>query len=167
MAATGLLLQHALALLVARPHTSRELATKLAIVCARRRTSKMAHVREVYADANCGACVAAVLHDLRTRGLVDDAKYAEWHVAQRVRGRPRSRLQIGAELAKKGVRSHDVEAAVASTGYDEVAAASAALRRRRSPSSLQWAGYPQRVIQAAAARVAAEDRGDDDAAPDE
>lgn len=50
----------------------------------------------------------ATVEDLRTRGLVDDAAFAESFVRDRVRMRPRGRRRLVQELRAKGV---DLEAA--------------------------------------------------------
>lgn len=171
------LFSHALKLLMARPHSRAELADKLTRVCRRRRTSKLAGVAGEYAEVDCGAAVAAVLTTVTDLGVLDDAAYAKWHVQNRVEYRPRSRLQLMAELAAKRVTSADVKAALAAGGgtptpfaiglpvpstddsedrpFDEVAACVAVAARRPRADDKQLLtflarkGFPLHVIRAA------------------
>jgi len=110
------LFSHALKLLMARPHSRAELADKLSRVCRRRRTSKLAGVAAEYEGVECGEAVDAVLRTVTELGVLDDTAYAKWHVQNRVEYRPRSRLQLMAELAAKKVSADDVKAALATGG---------------------------------------------------
>lgn len=100
-----LLVAHAVQLLTARPHSKAELAQKLARVCARRQRSKLLRFREPFENVNCGTAVAESIAELDRMQLVDDEHYASWHVEQRGKFRPRSRIQLRGELAAKGVPS--------------------------------------------------------------
>jgi SOS response regulatory protein OraA/RecX len=139
------LLQHALKLLVARPHSRHEIRTKLIRVCERR----AAGPRRVKAavpppppspsavKADCAAVADEVLTKLAAQGLVDDQAFASFWRDQRERFRPRSALHLRGELRMRGVEAVVVEAEV--RGYDDEAACKrlAAKKPRADRTSLQ------------------------------
>jgi SOS response regulatory protein OraA/RecX len=131
----AVLMTTAVKALAARPHSSAELARKLAALCRRRqrRWAEWAAIAGTVAGAppdDCAACVAAVMSQLRDMKLLDDAEYTAWHVRNRATFRPRSRLQLRMELAAKGVDAATVTAGIAGTAaYDEGGAAERLARR--------------------------------------
>ena len=122
------LVAHGVKLLTARPQSRAELTRKLARVCASRQRSKLARFRQPFEGVDCGSAVAQAIAELERMALVDDSHYAAYHVEQRERFRPRSRLALRGELAAKGVASAIGEAATADV--DDAAAALALARRR-------------------------------------
>ena len=139
------LLRHAVHLLANRPHSSHELAAKLARVTARQRArAELAHAAAAAAAPphappppplpSPAAHVAAVIADLQAGAALDDPAYAAWHTAQRAASRPRSRLQLLAELQAKRVDGDAARAAVAA-GHDELGACAAQALRREGLSA--------------------------------
>ena len=139
------LLRHAVSLLANRPHSTHELAAKLARMTARQ------HARAALAHAAAAAAApageppppppppphaeaAAVVAELAAAGALGDPAYAAWHTAQRAASRPRSRLQLLAELQAKRVDGDTARAAVAA-GHDELAACAAQALRREALSA--------------------------------
>lgn len=59
------------------------------------------------------SAVAAVLADLRAGGLVDDRRFADSWIRDRIALRPSGRLRLRHELASRGVAREIVEAALA------------------------------------------------------
>jgi regulatory protein len=57
------------------------------------------------------ATVAAVVHELEERGLVDDVRYAQWFVDGRLSHRPTGRARLVRELCARGVAREIAEAA--------------------------------------------------------
>ncbi len=155
---------HGVRLLAARPQAAAELTRKLARLCAARRRSKLARLRGPFEGVpDCATAAAGAVAELAARGLVDDAAYAGWHVAQRAQHRPRSVAHLRGELGAKGVTGADADGAVA--GADEPAAALALARRRqRAPppdvravtAFLARRGFPWAVATAAARQAAEE-----------
>lgn len=76
------------------------------------------------------ALVDSTLDGLRRSGILDDAAFAEGHVRDAVRGRPRGRRRMLSELRRKGVAETTASAAVtrvlAEEGSDESALAARA-----------------------------------------
>lgn len=154
---------HGVRLLAARPQAASELTRKLARLCAARRRSKLARLRAPFEGVpDCATAAAGAVAELAARGLVDDAAYAGWHVAQRAQHRPRSVAHLRGELGAKGVTGADADGAVA--GADEPAAALALARRRqRAPQDVRAVtaflarrGFPWAVATAAARQAAEE-----------
>lgn len=106
--------QSSLSLLSYRPRTARELQRRL--------------VRKDFPED----LAASTVEDLRARGLVDDAAFAESFVRDRVRLKPRGRRRIVQELRAKGVDPATAEAAISEvmegedTSETELARAAAA-----------------------------------------
>lgn len=124
------LAQHALRLLADRPHARGELRDKLTRLCLRRKLmSKRPAVRALYADVCPDAAVDEVLAQFDAQ-LLDDVVAAEWHVAQREAYRPRSALQLRAELARKRVSSEVAASVIARSEHNELAAALRLARKK-------------------------------------
>jgi regulatory protein len=102
--------KRALRLLASRPKSSEEL---------RRQLSAKGFAPDV---------VASVLGWLDQNGYTDDRGFARQWVESRRRTRPRSAFALGFELRAKGVADAHIQEALA--GYDDSAAAWAAIRRR-------------------------------------
>lgn len=102
--------QRALRLLASRPKSSEEI---------RRQLSAKGFVSDV---------VASTLGWLDQNGYTDDRSFARQWVESRRRTRPRSAFALGFELRAKGVAEGHIQSALA--GYDDPAAARAAIRRR-------------------------------------
>ena len=113
----------AMALLARRPRSERELRDRL--------TRK--GVPGVVADR--------VLRELKQRGYVDDAAFAEFWVANRRANQPRGRQALVNELRLKGVASEVIDVAVAPAADDEERTALELARRRARSLS---ADDPQR-----------------------
>ena len=129
------LLRHAVSLLANRPHSPLELTSKLARVSSRQ------HARALALDPTAAAAAAqpaSIVAELAEHGAVSDDAYAQWHTAQRSASRPRSRMQLLAELAGKRVGSDAARAAVAQ-GHNELSACAAQALRRQgySPAKLR------------------------------
>lgn len=130
-----LLYQHAVKLLVGRPHSKHELQQKLLRVCLRRKNAKRAGLKEAYAEVDCRAVTDRCLDKLAADGLVDDEHFATFWKEQREKYRPRSRMQLLGELRLKGVEDSVVREVM--TGYDEIqACAGVALRKPRLLSAM-------------------------------
>ena len=162
---SGMLL-HALRLLSGRPHSSAELTTKLAALCKRRKQSKISSVRGIYGDAqvDCSVVTAAVIKDLSERKLLDDPEFARWHVENRVRYRPRSKIELAFELKGKGIAAASVNRVISEEHFDEEAACAAiTFRQRRSKNDekmtnyLARRGFPFRMIKATLQKKNAEE----------
>lgn len=147
-------------------------------------TSTSATAAGKYRELDCSSVVEGVVATLAEAGgepgaaqgvLLNDAAYAEWHVAQRASHKPRSLLQLRAELAAKGVAGKAAAEALAE--YDEGDAAfRAALKELHSAfptgdaldgtlpqaavqdvtKKLSGRGYPRDVLAAAVDRAHAE-----------
>ena len=142
------MLRHAVSLLANRPHSTHELTAKLARVTARQHArAALAHAAAAAAAAAAGplaapppppprraAEAAAVVAELAAAGALDDPAYAAWHTSQRAASRPRSRLQLLAELQAKRVDGDTARAAVAA-GHDELGACAAQALRREGLSA--------------------------------
>jgi len=134
------LLALGVSLLANRPHSAAELSRKLAAVALRRAAKGGGGAAAAAADPAAPpppcprAAAAAAVAALAARGLVDDAAYARWHVAQRGAARaarPRSRAQLLGELAGKAVARGAADAALAVVGaHSELAACAAAAARK-------------------------------------
>ena len=142
------MLRHAVSLLANRPHSTHELTAKLARVTARQHArAALAHAAAAAAAAAAGplaapppppprraAEAAEVVAELAAAGALDDPAYAAWHTSQRAASRPRSRLQLLAELQAKRVDGDTARAAVAA-GHDELGACAAQALRREGLSA--------------------------------
>lgn len=102
----------------------------------------------------CKALTARALESLEAGGhLLEDAAYAKWHVAARAPsvGRPRSKLQLGAELFSKRVDGAAANAAM-EEGHSELESAQAAAMRRPAATGpelskhLRYKGFRTDVI---------------------
>lgn len=127
------LVHHAFTLLSNRPHTSHELLQKLLRVTERQQTRAAALCATSGLQPSEAASEAAsphsVVDELLTRGVLSDQAYAEWHTLQRTASRPRSRLQLLAELGSKRVGSDIARDAIA-RGHSELASCAAQALRR-------------------------------------
>ena len=107
----------ALRLLSHRPRTASELRMRL--------------LRKGFAEEPVNACLA----ELRTKGLVDDAAFAEMFARDRVRLNPRGRHRVVQELRGRGVDGDTaatvVEGVMRDEETDELALAREAARRWR------------------------------------
>lgn len=163
------LIEHAIKLLLSRPHTRYELVTKLERLCNRRKTSKRPATAAAAAGVNCGEAVEGVMEVISKQGLVDDAGYASWHVESRAAHRARSRLQLITELRQKHVPGESIEAALDT--HNELAACLAAARKRtRLPevermTYLARKGFPYHIIKQAITqqKMEAEEAAENDA----
>ena len=127
---------HAVKLLTSRPHSKAELTTKLATVCYRRQRSKLLRFRQPFEGVDCSKAVASSIQKLQEMNLLDDDYYAAWHVEQRAKFRPRSKLQLRGELAAKGVDGGISSKAIEGAN-DLLSAYALALRKpRASPDEL-------------------------------
>ena len=131
MTSVAALLDHARMLLSNRPHAAGELAQKLVSLCQRRAKRAPGSAPAGGRAAQCAAAAADVVAVLSREGALDDVQYAAWHVAQRERFRPRSRLQLIRELSVKRVDSAVITASVSASNELHAAAAAAA----RMPSA--------------------------------
>ncbi len=136
-------------MLSGRAHAASELERKLCSLLLRKRAPAEA----------ARSLAASVCGELSERGLLDDATYARWHVAQRDAAavgarRPRSRAQLAGELLQKGVPLELVRGAVAE--HSELASCAAAALRRPAlrgaqlSTHLKFKGFPGGLV----ARVA-------------
>lgn len=143
------LVAHAVKLLTARPQSRMELQMKLNRMCANRQRSKLLRFRQPFEGVCCNSAVSQAMDELAKMSLIDDAHYATWHVEQREKYRPRSRLQLRGELAAKGVPSALSIDAV--SDVDDIAAALAVARRKPRASGdtligfLARKGFPPQV----------------------
>ncbi len=140
------LLYAAMRLLSQRAHSRGELEAKLLRLASRRKgilSGLAAEEGPAWQGGGGGgegsvptprSLTRSVLQELEAKGLLNDAEYAAWHVAQRAAHRPRSRAQISAELRIKRVGGSAVEAALSS--HSELAACAACALRRPSMSSV-------------------------------
>ena len=133
------LLAHAVKILSARPQSRSELQNKLSRLCFRRKQSKLLRYREPFENIDCKVTVDETLTELHTLGLIDDSEYAKWHVEQRSKFRPRSRIQLRGELAAKGVASDTAAPYVNSV--DELSAAFAVAKRKPRATSEELLGF--------------------------
>jgi len=126
------LFAHGVRLIAGRPQSVGEVRRKLTTLCLRRRRAPTAAA----GAQPCDEVVAAALARLADAALLDDIAYAEYHVDNRARFRPRSRAHLLAELSGKGVERGIATAAVAADHHDDVTACLATMRRRGK--HVQW-----------------------------
>lgn len=152
----------------ARYEAAREVVLKSLTVCARTRGQLAATLARKGFDE---ATAMAVLDRLTEVGLIDDAAYAELLVRTRVAERGLAPAAIASELARKGVDSHIVQAAVARIDTDQQRqmASQLAVKRARSltncPRQVAWRrltsmlarkGYPAQLVSEVVAQALAD-----------
>nr|BAL58762.1 regulatory protein RecX [Candidatus Acetothermum autotrophicum] len=107
--------------------------------------------------------VESVLEQAARAGVLDDAKFAQLWVEDRLARRPRSRRMLERELRAKGVAPEHIQRALARAGLDEealvrelIAERSPRLRsldeqtrRRRLVGFLRRRGFSERIIRRA------------------
>ena len=86
-----------------------------------------AKLRRSGADA---VAINQVLGNLMEQGALDDLKFAQWWVEQRVRFRPRGNIALTQELSQKGVR-REIIAQVLLAPAEELALAKALPEKKR------------------------------------
>ena len=174
------LVDHGIALLSSRPHSKTELAQKLARLCERqqarstariarfetrkgfeRGSPELARTREKAAHTfeSCRVAVPLALRTLEEEGHIDDFAFASWFVAQRVKHRPKSLVELRAELRGKGVVDECVRSAISSSAYCQVEACRSIVERKWRGSAkrdklmtyLMRRGFPRDVVLAALA----------------
>ena len=93
-----------------------------ALVFLEHRPRSRREVRDTLIDAGCDpAPVDRVLERLEALALVDDARFAEWWVSNRLQHRPRGERALRHELRQRGIDEAVAQAAV--MGLDEPALA--------------------------------------------
>lgn len=133
--------RYALDLLALRPRTVREMATRL---------RSKAYPEDVVGD---------LLGRMQRVGYLDDRKFAEYWVEERIRSRPRGPALLRLELRRKGVPAEvvsEVLAAAMSPEAEEAAAIRAARRRMRSHAGAAGGGEGGSAGRAGPAAVRAE-----------
>ena len=132
------LVTHGISLLSQRPHTKFELVKKLEHLCHKQKTRSRIriarfekkkgfepHSKELLntrtkAQASFDDCSEAVetsIAELISSGYLDDSEYALWHIAQRSKFRPRSKLEISSELRSKGVARNLIHSALTDSDF--------------------------------------------------
>jgi len=74
----------------------------------------------------------SVIDKLKSQGLINDEKFIDWHVRQRVTLKPKSRRLLTFELIQKGVDEVLIEKYFAASSIDEEALAFQILKKRWS-----------------------------------
>lgn len=173
------LVDHGVALLSARPHSKQELEGKLQRLCARQRQRSKVRInrfetrrglergspelegtreKAALAFESCSTAVPRALCKLEREGHVDDDAFAAWFVAQRVKYRPKSLIELRAELRSKGVDDATVRSAIAQSAYSELEACRALTKRKWKGTTLDQSkltayltrrGFRRDAIQAA------------------
>lgn len=85
-----------------------------------------------------------VLERLRSSGLVDDERFAQTWVENRIEFRPRSRRLLALELRKKGIEEEIIQQAIEQTD-DDKSAYQAALKRSHRLKNLEWPVFRQKM----------------------
>ncbi|MFN4218450.1 MAG: regulatory protein RecX [Candidatus Bipolaricaulia bacterium] len=107
--------------------------------------------------------IESVLEQAAHAGIVDDAKFAQLWVEDRLARRPRSRRMLERELRAKGIAPEHIQQAIARAGLDEEALARQLVaerlprlrlldeqtRLRRLVGFLRRRGFSERVIRQA------------------
>lgn len=120
--------------------------------------------------------MAEVIDRLRRNGLINDERFAEAWVENRVEFRPRSRRALSFELRQKGVPEEVIDETLENTISDEELAYLAAIKQARKYKDLEWPdfrrkmgaylarrGFAYNIISPAMDRVWAEQRSRDNA----
>jgi regulatory protein len=89
--------------------------------------------------------ITDVLERLRNSGLVDDEKFAQNWVENRVEFRPRSQRALKFELSRCGVQKETIERTIFSVDEEEMAYQTA-LRQARKIVNLEWKEYRQKML---------------------
>lgn len=106
--------------------------------------------------------IDATLERLARNGLVDDARFAEAWVENRVDLRPRSRRALAYELSRRGVEREQIDQALSKLDDDELAyqAAALAVRKRASTyETLEWQEFRTKLLRHLAQRGFSYDAG--------
>jgi len=137
------------------------LEERLLAALARREYSRTELARKARGWGYPEEGIEAVLDRLVRQGSVDDGRVARDHVETRLRGRPRGRMALRAELRRRGVRAEAIDAALEAVGSEreEEAAREVTRRklrslrgrepelvRRRLAGALQRRGFPAELI---------------------
>ena len=64
--------------------------------------------------------IQAILSKLKVQNLANDEEFAVWFIQERIKHRPRSRLELIYELANKGISRPIIERALKQSSYDEL-----------------------------------------------
>lgn len=122
--------EKALFLLSFRPRSKKELTFRLRRYLKKTggKEEKLPPFLKIKTENTLGKVIA----DLEKEGLVDDRKFSLWWLEQRKTFRPRSSLEIKAELFRKGVGREIVDEALAEFSYDDSAMAKRLAEKRWS-----------------------------------
>lgn len=85
-----------------------------------------------------------ILERLRSNGLVDDERFAQTWVENRIEFRPRSRRLLALELRKKGIEEETIQQAIEQAD-DDKSAYQAALKRSHRLKNLEWPVFRQKM----------------------
>lgn len=91
------------------------------------------------------AVIERVIQHLGRIGILDDQRFAEAWVENRVEFRPRSRRALSFELRQKGISEDVIEETLANTPEDEQLAYMAASKQSRKYQNLEWPDFRRKL----------------------
>jgi regulatory protein len=125
---------------------NQEVAYQRALKFIGYRVRSEAEVRDKLAKSDYSDdIIEKVIQHLGRVGILDDKRFAEAWVENRVEFRPRSRRALSFELRQKGISDNVIEETLANTPEDEQLAYLAASKQSRKYRNLEWPDFRRKL----------------------